>query len=148
MIWLAARIAELAPGRPSRKSCLVSGGSEAVETAFKIAKQYHQGERCKKTERLQDHLALERLSWRDDGRSFGHRLAPVRETIDPRVPGYSFVGNPMSYRNPLGMSVERLRGVLRQPSRKQIQLENLELVAAFIGEPIMQANGAQVPSKN
>ena len=31
---------------------------------------------------------------------------------------------------------------------RQIQLENPELVAAFIGEPIMQANGAQVPSKN
>ena len=41
MIRLATRIAELAPGRLS-KVMFVSGGSEAVETAFKIAKQYHQ----------------------------------------------------------------------------------------------------------
>ena len=38
MVKLATRIAELAPGRLS-KVMFVSGGSEAVETAFKIAKQ-------------------------------------------------------------------------------------------------------------
>ena len=37
---LAKKIAELAPGRLSR-TMFVSGGSEAVETAIKMAKQYH-----------------------------------------------------------------------------------------------------------
>ena len=73
MIRLATRIAELAPGRLS-KVMFVSGGSEAVETAFKIAKQYQSGER-QEAERVQNHLALERVSWRDDGRLVGDRLA-------------------------------------------------------------------------
>lgn len=38
-VELAAKLAELAPGRLS-KTCFVSGGSEAVETALKLAKQY------------------------------------------------------------------------------------------------------------
>ena len=124
----------------------VSGGSEAVETAFKIAKQYHQVSGRKP--RLQDHLALERLSRRDHGRLSATDWLPVRDTIDPRVPGYSFVGNPLSYRNPFGMEVEEYEEFCAQHLERQIQLENPGLVAAFIGEPIMQANGAQVPSKN
>jgi adenosylmethionine-8-amino-7-oxononanoate aminotransferase len=39
-IQLAKKIADLAPGELSRVM-FVSGGSEAVETALKIAKQYH-----------------------------------------------------------------------------------------------------------
>ena len=38
-VELAAKLAELAPGRLSR-TCFVSGGSEATETALKLAKQY------------------------------------------------------------------------------------------------------------
>ena len=104
MVKLATRIAELAPGRLS-KVMFVSGGSEAVETAFKIAKQYHQASGKKPS-------AYKIISrWNAfHGATMGALSAtdwlPVRETIDPRVPGYSFVGNPLSYRNPLGMSVE------------------------------------------
>ena len=145
MVKLATRIAELAPGRLS-KVMFVSGGSEAVETAFKIAKQYHQASGKKPS-------AYKIISrWNAfHGATMGALSAtdwlPVRETIDPRVPGYSFVGNPMSYRNPLGMSVEDYEEFCANHLERQIQLENPELVAAFIGEPIMQANGAQVPSK-
>src|SRR5688572_28625151 len=39
-VKLAAKLAELAPGRLST-AFFVSGGSEAVESAFKMAKQYH-----------------------------------------------------------------------------------------------------------
>jgi putrescine aminotransferase len=146
MIQLAARIAELAPGRLS-KAMFVSGGSEAVETAFKIAKQYHQASGKKPS-------AYKIISrWNAfHGATMGALSAtdwlPVRETIDPRVPGYSFVGNPLSYRNPLGMGVEEYEEFCAKHLERQIQLENPALVAAFIGEPIMQANGAQIPSKN
>ena len=40
VVELSAKIASLAPGRLS-KIVYVSGGSEAVETAIKLAKQYH-----------------------------------------------------------------------------------------------------------
>lgn len=146
MIRLAARIAELAPGRLS-KVMFVSGGSEAVETAFKIAKQYQQASGNKPN-------AYKIISrWNAfHGATMGALSAtdwlPVRETVDPRVPGYSFVGNPLSYRNPFGMGVEEYEEFCAKHLERQIQLENPALVAAFIGEPIMQANGAQVPSRN
>ena len=107
MIRLATRIAELAPGRLS-KVMFVSGGSEAVETAFKIAKRYHQASGRKPS-------AYKIISrWNAfHGATMGALSAtdwlPVRETIDPRVPGYSFVGNPLSYRNPLGMRSKTMR---------------------------------------
>ena len=144
MIQLAARIADLAPGRLS-KVMFVSGGSEAVETAFKIAKQYHQASGKKPN-------AYKIISrWNAfHGATMGALSAtdwlPIRETLDPRVPGYSFVGNPLSYRNPFGMDVEEYEEFCAKHLERQIQLENPALVAAFIGEPIMQANGAQVPS--
>ena len=140
-----ARIAELAPGRLSKvdvRQRRLGGRRDRVQDRQAIPS----GER-QEAERLQDHLALERLSWRDDGRLSATDWLPVRETIDPRVPGYSFVGNPLSYRNPLGMEVEEYEEFCAKHLERQIQLENPALVAAFIGEPIMQANGAQVPSK-
>ena len=45
------------------------------------------------------------------------------------------------------MDVEEYEEFCAKHLERQIQLENPGLVAAFIGEPIMQANGAQVPSK-
>jgi putrescine aminotransferase len=41
MVNVATKVASLAPGRLS-KMMFVSGGSEAVETALKLAKQYQQ----------------------------------------------------------------------------------------------------------
>ena len=82
---LPRRSPELAPGRLS-KVLFVSGGSEAVESAIKIARQYHahSGEAA----RQQDHLALERLSRRDDGRARRDRLARMRHISEPGVPGH------------------------------------------------------------
>jgi putrescine---pyruvate transaminase len=146
MVRLAERLAELAPGRLS-KTMFVSGGSEAVETAFKIAKQYQQASGYKPN-------AYKIISrWNAfHGATMGALSAtdwlPIRETIDPRVPGYSFVGNPLTYRNPFGMAVAEYEEFCATHLERQIQLENPALVAAFIGEPIMQANGAQVPSKH
>lgn len=146
MIRLASRLAELAPGRLS-KTMFVSGGSEAVETAIKIAKQY-QAASGKKPNAYKIISRWNAFHGATMGALSATDWLPVRETIDPRVPGYSFVGNPLTYRNPFGMGVEEYEQFCAGHLERQIQLENPALVAAFIGEPIMQANGAQVPSKS
>ena len=71
-IELAGKIADLAPDGLS-KVLFVTGGSEAVEAAIKIAKQYHA--HSGKAARQQDHLALECLPRRDDGRARRDGLA-------------------------------------------------------------------------
>lgn len=144
-IQLAKSIAELAPGRLS-KTMFTSGGSEATEAAMKLAKQYQAGSGNKPNA----YKIISRWS-AFHGSTMGSISAtdwlPIRETIDPRVPGYSFVANPQCYRNAYGMGEDEYIDVCLKHLERQIQLENPELVAAFIGEPIMQANGAQVPPK-
>lgn len=147
MIRLAGKVAELAPGRLS-KVMFVSGGSEAVESALKIAKQYQQqGGRKPRAFKIISRWnayhgatmgALSVTDW----------LA-VREVFDPRLPGHSFVANPSCYRNPYQMADQEAYAELcAKHLERQIQLEGPELVAAFIGEPIMQANGVQIPPKS
>ncbi len=73
MVQLAQQLAALAPGDLSR-AFFVSGGSEAVESAVKIAKQSRSAAARSLT--LQEHLPLERLS-RRDGRGDGADQSPV-----------------------------------------------------------------------
>jgi putrescine---pyruvate transaminase len=144
-VRLAAKLADLAPG--SLNKCMfVSGGSEAVETALKLAKQYQQA-----GPKPRAYKAISR--W---GAYHGSTMGalsvtdwlPVREVTDPRVPGHSFVAAPTNYRNPYGLDNEAFADVCVRHLERQILLEGPDAVAAFIGEPIMQANGVQIPPPN
>ena len=144
-IQLATKLASLAPGRLN-KCMFVSGGSEAVETALKLAKQYQQA-----GPKPRAFKAISR--W---GAYHGSTMGalsvtdwlPVREVSDPRVPGHIFVAGPTCYRNIYGMDDEAYAEVCVRHLERQIQLEGPEHVASFIGEPIMQANGVQIPPRN
>ena len=142
-VELAAKLAELAPGRLSR-TCFVSGGSEAVEAALKLAKQYQQqsGKKPKAYKVIARWNAYH-------GSTLGALSVTdwlgVRDIPDPRAPGHSFVANPMRYRNPYGMDDDTYADHCAMHLERQIQFEGPDLVAAFIGEPIMQAHGVQVP---
>jgi putrescine---pyruvate transaminase len=147
MVKLAVKVASLAPGQLT-KTMFVSGGSEAVETALKIAKQYQQSSGRKPR-------AYKTISrWNAyHGATMGALSVTdwlgVREVFDPRVPGHSFVANPSCYRNPYGIEDDEAYAELcAKHLERQIQHEGPELVAAFIGEPIMQANGVQIPPKS
>lgn len=147
MVRLATKVASLAPGRLS-KMVFVSGGSEAVETALKIAKQYQQqsGRKPRAYKIISRWNAYHGATM--GALSVTDWLA-VREVFDPRLPGHSFVANPSCYRNPYGMeSEEEYAELCAKHLERQIQFEGPDLVAAFIGEPIMQANGVQIPPKN
>lgn len=140
---LAEKLAEIAPGRLNRVT-FTSGGSEATETALKIAKQYLQQSGRKPR-------AFKVISrWSSyHGATMGALSCTdwlaVRDVPDPRVPGHSFVANPMRYRNPYGLDEETYSDICVAHLERQILLEDPELVAAFIGEPFQQANGVQIP---
>ncbi len=69
----------------------------------------------------------------------------VRDIADPRLAGHSFVANPMRYRNTFGLEDEAYADLCVKHLERQILLEGPDLVAAFIGEGVMQANGVQIP---
>ena len=59
------------------------------------------------------------------------------------MPGYTLIPGPTRYRNPFGMADER-RDLCATYLEHQILHEGSDYVAAFIGEPIMQAHGVQI----
>src|SRR6204780_3839670 len=137
-IELAARIAELAPGNLNRVF-FTSGGSEAVESAWKLARQYHKvtGNPLK-TKLISRNLA-------DHGTSMGALtatgLTPLRTPFEPLTPGGVHVANTNSYRwqedrDPLWAADAIEEGIL---------FEGPETVAAVILEPVQNGGGCFVP---
>ena len=141
---LMATLAEVAPGDLNRV-VLTSGGSESVETALKLARQYQHASGNKPR-------AFKVISrWNAYHGATAGALAVtdwlgVRHPNEPSVPGVSFVPGPSSYRNPFGMEPEAYEELCATYLEQQILHEGPELVAAFIAEPIMQAHGVQIAS--
>ncbi len=134
---LSARIASLAPDKEAR-TYFVSGGSEAVETAIKMAKQYHKnnGEptRWKVISRRGSYHGATHACMSLGG---GGVSAPIH--FGPLMPGNIHIANPDSYRNS-GGDLQCAKEL-----EIAIQHEGPSTVAAFIGEPISAAAGIHVP---
>jgi adenosylmethionine-8-amino-7-oxononanoate aminotransferase len=141
-VRLAARLAKLAPGRLSHVM-YVSGGSEAVEAALKLAKQYQIARGKPRAHRIISRWnayhgstmgALSVTDW-----------LGTRHISEPGVPGTTLIPGPTCYRNPFGMAYEAYGEFCAAYLEQQILHEGPEMVAAFIAEPVMQANGVQIP---
>jgi adenosylmethionine-8-amino-7-oxononanoate aminotransferase len=136
-IRLADRIAGLAPD-PGSRVFFSSGGSEAVETALKLARKYHrnQGEpgRFKVISRRGSYhgCTLACLSLGGGGSNTGADYGPL-------LPGAVRVQGPDQYR-PAFSDLECAREIERA-----ILNEGPGTVAAVIGEPISAAAGVHVP---
>ena len=123
-IELAAKIASLAPGDLNRVF-FTSGGGEAVESALKLARQYHKLTR--QPEQDEGHRARDRLPRHDARRA--HRDRHHRrcaQPFEPFTPGGCHVPNTNIYRLAPGYGVEDLAEAIAQ----RIEFEGPETVAA------------------
>jgi adenosylmethionine-8-amino-7-oxononanoate aminotransferase len=145
-VRLAAKLAQLAPG-DINSVMYVSGGSEAVESALKLAKQYHihNGRKPRANKIIARWNAYH-------GSTMGALSVTdwlgTRHISEPGVPGTSFIPGPTRYRNPLGMSDEQYADYCADFLEQHILREGPDYVAAFIAEPVMQAHGVQIPPPN
>jgi adenosylmethionine-8-amino-7-oxononanoate aminotransferase len=137
-IKLAARIADLAPGDLNRVF-FTNSGSEAVETAIKLARQYH---------KLTGHPNKTKLIAREiayHGTTLGALSAtgvpPLRTPFEPFTPGGCHVPNTNMYRPKPGYGAETLAEAVRE----RIEFEGPETVAAVIMEPVQNAGGCFTP---
>jgi putrescine aminotransferase len=141
-IRLAAKLAELAPGRLSTTFFVSGSGSEANEAAFKLARQYQQQRNKPRAYKI-----ISR--WNGyHGAAGGAQAANdwlgTRGPSEPATPpGFSHIPAPTCYRCPFGMEYPSCNMLCADYLEHQIQHESPDLVAAFIAEPVMQANGAQ-----
>jgi adenosylmethionine-8-amino-7-oxononanoate aminotransferase len=140
-IELAAELARLAPGDINR-AFFVSGGSEAVEAAWKLARQYHsmRGERRWKA-------IARRVAYH--GTTMGalsiNGCTELRTPFEPLVPDVLHVSNTNRYRRPEGESDEEFTGLLLDELEETIRQAGPETVAMVIMEPVQNAGGSFMP---
>jgi adenosylmethionine-8-amino-7-oxononanoate aminotransferase len=137
-IELATRIANLAPGDLNHVF-FTSGGSEAVESALKLARQYH-----RVTGNGQKHKVVAReVAYHGTtmGALMATGLTDLRTPFEPFAQGGVHVPNTNSYhwpadRDPL-WAAEKIR--------ERIEFEGPDTVAAVILEPLQNAGGCIPP---
>ncbi|MEA2219618.1 MAG: hypothetical protein QOJ35_2244 [Solirubrobacteraceae bacterium] len=136
-IELAERIAQLAPPGLQRVF-FTSGGSEAVESAWKLVRAYH---RLRGEERRTKIVARE-LAYH--GTSMGALaitgLPVLQEPFEPLVPGACHVANTNDYRWP----ADRDPLWAADEIERRILAEGADTVAAVIVEPVQNAGGCFV----
>ena len=137
-IELAARIASLAPGDLNRVF-FTSGGSESVESALKLARQYHKlTGKPNKTKVIAREIAYHGTSL---GALSATGVTDLRTPFEPLAPGGCHVPNTNTYRLPRGVSADDLVESIAE----RIEFEGPDTVGAVILEPVQNAGGCFTP---
>jgi adenosylmethionine-8-amino-7-oxononanoate aminotransferase len=137
-IELAARIASLAPGDLNRVF-FTSGGSEAVESALKLARNYHRVQgKGQKHKVIAREIAYHGTTL---GALSATGITELRSQFEPLTPGGCHVPNTNVYRWP----EDREPLWAADAIEERIVFEGPETVAAVILEPVQNAGGCFVP---
>ena len=143
---LTARIAALAPGdmKETGRVYLVSGGSEAVETGIKLARQYHV-----ERGRPGKHKVIGR--WQSyHGSTLGALSvtgnAARRDLYLPMLPPSPHIAPSFCYRCPLGLDYPECAVSCIDELETAIRQEGPDTVAAFMAEPVVGATLGAVPT--
>ncbi len=141
---LAERLATCLPGDLNHVY-FCNSGSEANETAIKIARQYgkqaYPGEnRYKIISRYRGYHGFTYGALAATGQ------ARRRKPFEPLAPGFHHVHPPYCYRCPLGLDERSCNIACVQEIERVIQAEGPETVIAVIAEPIIGGGGVIVPT--
>jgi adenosylmethionine-8-amino-7-oxononanoate aminotransferase len=163
-IELAAEVASVAPGDLNRVF-FVSGGSEAVESAWKLARQYYSAradnararvaERMVAGERIEQRFPSERR-WKAVARRIAYHgttmgalsingIASLRVPFEPLVPDVIHVRNTNRYHRPTEETEAEFTGFLLDDLEEAILQAGPETVAMVIMEPVQNAGGSYTP---
>ena len=140
---LADKLAEITPPGIQRFT-FECDGSEAVETAMKLAKHYHyyrgdQG-RFKVISRRGAYHGVNGIGVRALG-----IVMPMRQLMEPLAPGAAFIESPYCYRCHHNLTYPDCDMACARELERVIEFEGPEQISMFIGEPIQQGFGAYKP---
>ena len=124
-----------------------SGGSDSVETALRLARQYH---KIKGQESRTKYLSLKKGY---HGTHFGgasvNGNANFRTAYEPLMPGCFHIPAPYTYRNPFNETdPESLAQLCVQALEDEIAFQGANTIAALIMEPILGAGGVIPPHES
>ena len=141
-IELAAEVAELAPGDLNRVF-FVSGGSEAVESAWKLARQHYLARDGLKgkTKAIARKVAYHGTTM---GALSINGIDAIREPFEPLVPEVRHVSNTNRYHRPAGETEEEFTGFLLHELEQTILEMGPETVCLVHMEPVQNAGGSFV----
>jgi adenosylmethionine-8-amino-7-oxononanoate aminotransferase len=163
-IELAAEVASLAPGDLNRVF-FVNGGSEAVESAWKLVRQYY----AARGEHQRTHFAhvpgdrvgdtpqpLGGRRWKAVSRNVAYHgttmgalsingIPALRTPFEPLVPEVVHVRNTNRYHRPAEETEEAFTSILLDELEFAIEAAGPETVAMVIMEPVQNAGGAFTP---
>jgi adenosylmethionine-8-amino-7-oxononanoate aminotransferase len=120
----------------------VSGGSEAIESAWKLARAYH--------------LARGERRWKAIGRRTAYHgttlgalsingIAALKNEYEPLVPETQHVRNTNRYHRPEGETEEQFTQLLLEELEQTIVAAGPKTVALVVMEPVQNAGGAFTP---
>jgi len=142
---LADALAEITPD-PINRFTFVCDGSEAVETAIKLARQYHFFRGDERRHKIISRRGAYHGVTGGAIRALGSALE-MRQIMEPLTPGGVFVESPYCYRCPLHLTYPACDIACARDIERVIEFEDPTQVSAFIGEPVQQGFGAYRPPK-
>jgi adenosylmethionine-8-amino-7-oxononanoate aminotransferase len=138
---LAAVVADLAPGDLNRVF-FVSGGSEAVESAWKLARQHFRAKGEHRWKAIARDVAYH-------GTTFGalsiNGVQEIRAPFEPLVPEVRHVSNTIRYHRPPEETEEEFTVFLLDELEQTIEEMGPETVCLMHMEPVQNAGGAFLP---
>jgi adenosylmethionine-8-amino-7-oxononanoate aminotransferase len=140
-IELAHEIAHIAPGDLNRVF-FVSGGSEAVESAWKLARQYHQARGERRWKAISRRLAYHGTTM---GALSINGVPALRAPFEPLVPDVVHVRNTNRYHRPADETEEEFTAFLLEDLESAILQAGPQTVAMVIMEPVQNTGGAFTP---
>ena len=145
-IELSARVVDMMATDGVAAVMFSNGGSDAVEGALKIARQFH------KLRGQKDRSKFIALKQGYHGVHFGgmsvNGNTNFRRAYEPLLPGCFHLDSPWAYRNPWGLEDEALGQAVAQALERELVFQGPDTVAAFIAEPVQGAGGVIVPPAN
>ncbi|PFG64818.1 hypothetical protein AXZ77_3464 [Thioclava sp. ES.031] len=147
VIELGEMLAEFFAPDGLERAFYTSGGSDSVEIALRLARQYHKlrGEagRVKYLSLKKGYHGTHTLGASVNGNS------NFRTQYEPLMPGCYHIPAPYTYRNPFNESdPEKLAQLCLAALEDEIKFQGAETIAAMIMEPILGAGGVIVPHES
>jgi adenosylmethionine-8-amino-7-oxononanoate aminotransferase len=140
-IELAAEVAELAPGELTRVF-FVSGGSEAIESAWKLARQYFNARGERRWKAVARNVAYHGTTM---GALSINGIPALRAPFEPLVPEVVHVRNTNRYHRPAEETEAEFTAFLLDDLEQAITAAGPDTVAMVIMEPVQSAGGAFTP---
>ena len=146
-IELSFELAEFFKPDGLSRAFFTSGGSDSVETALRLARQYH---------KLRDEPGRVKFLSLKKGYHGTHMggasvngNANFRTAYEPMLPGCYHIPAPYTYRNPFNETdPAKLAQLCAAALEDEIKFQGANTIAATIMEPILGAGGVIVPHKS